>query len=168
MVIVPTTTTGSGSSVEDDSWRTVLRRNMNEVLAARQAAPGNNNTDDLQLDMVAWDAQTTRLCSDKLKTITKASNPAGIAVCYNVPVFNRDNWFFVAELRLYKVSEPDNDWAAIGNDIGVGLDYRAAEVQRTNLGERNTTLPAGGPMLVSTFHFLGMVSEEFRREGATE
>lgn len=135
------------------------------MLAPRQEQRETNN--DLTVDLVEWDRETSQRCFEKLRDMKTATNPAGLAVCYNIPVFDKAKWLFVADMRLYKVSAPNAEWADVGNDIKVGLVYEAAAVNSTDL--RSTT-PEGGsfPEMIRTFHFIGRVQENFRDEAATE
>ena len=60
-----------------------------------------------------------------------ASNPSGIAVCYNVLMLNATSGVFQADVRLYKVAPPIGDWATLDDSPGkvtTGLQYMGADV----------------------------------------
>ena len=60
-----------------------------------------------------------------------ASNPSGIAVCYNVLMLNATSGVFQADVRLYKVAPPTGDWATLEGSpgkISAGLQYMGADV----------------------------------------
>lgn len=159
----PTTTIEVRSQPEMENWRAVLKRNLHEMLAPRQ----ENKKDNSKFRPVAWNEETSEVCSKKLKDITKASNPVGLAVCYNIASFNRTNWSFFLDLRLYKVSAPDKDWETISNDVEVVLTYEGAKLSEANLGPFNNT-SKDGPQFFKGFHFFGMVLDPFRKENASE
>jgi len=77
-----------------------------------------------------------------LEKLTVASNPSGLAVCYNVPSINNTNGVFEADLRLYNISPPTGDFADIAADqVMVGLSFAGATVQPVNAStlKRSTT-----------------------------
>lgn len=63
----------------------------------------------------------------------KASNPSGIAVCYNVPFLDNSTGIFQAELRMYNVSAPIDPWQSVtAADVSMTLSYLGATVQMMN------------------------------------
>ena len=65
-----------------------------------------------------------------------ASNPSGIAVCYNVLMLNTTTGFFQADVRLYKVAPPTGDWATLDDapgKINAGLRYMGANVHTPSI-----------------------------------
>ncbi|KAF8457564.1 hypothetical protein BDZ91DRAFT_504578 [Kalaharituber pfeilii] len=159
------------TETETEGWRTLFKKNVLEMLAPRQENEGGNNSSDngpLKLDMASWDVETTAKCMDKLRAMSKASNPAGLAVCYNVPAFNRTNWVLLADLRLYKISAPDQQWESVGSDIQVELNFPGAAVEERFFGTPNPTDSTDGPQFIKGFHFIGAVRDNFRKEDASD
>ena len=65
-----------------------------------------------------------------------ASNPSGIAVCYNVLMLNTSTGIFQADVRLYKISAPSGDWATLDDSpgkINTGLQYMGANVHTPSI-----------------------------------
>ena len=149
----------STQEIEGEGWNDLVRREF-EGIVPRQA------TDNLSIDIAAWDRNVSQACTDKLKAIAQSSNPAGVAVCYNVPVFNKEKWLFMSDLRLYRISKPDGDWSQVGNNFNVTINYAAAMVEQGKMGNQNVS--STGPELLKAFRFLGMVQPNFQKAGATE
>lgn len=81
-----------------------------------------------------WDAQTEAACVKSLATMNgQASNPSGMAVCYNVRSFNSTSGAFQADLRLYRIAPPDKVWGSLKTQgVNVGLSYNGASVAPSN------------------------------------
>ncbi|KAF2842603.1 hypothetical protein M501DRAFT_925330 [Patellaria atrata CBS 101060] len=86
------------------------------------------------INLEEWDAKTSVACSNALRALEgQASNPSGIAVCYNLPFLDNSTGVFEAELRVYNISAPIGPWIGVAvEDITVGLSYPGATVQNTN------------------------------------
>ena len=68
-----------------------------------------------------------------LKALTalngNASNPSGMAVCYNVMQMDNTTGVFMADVRLYKIAAPTGDWATLDmKKVSTGLTYLGANV----------------------------------------
>ncbi|KAF1992213.1 hypothetical protein K402DRAFT_321232 [Aulographum hederae CBS 113979] len=83
-------------------------------------------------DPSAWNTQTETACTNALANLKGvASNPSGLAVCYNLPYFDMSSGVFEAELRMFNVSPPTNEWTGVQpREISVTLSYLGATVQR--------------------------------------
>ncbi|CUS10252.1 unnamed protein product [Tuber aestivum] len=169
MLIVP------GSVPESESsWHNLLRRDTDDRIARRQSNGARNESDIEKLDLQSWARETTLRCIDRLKNVTKASNPSGIAVCYNLPFQSNDSGVFAADLRLYQVSAPEGDWATVGGNIDVSLMYNGAAVQLRNetAEEAAATAQASanseGPQKVQEFHFIGQIDKMLLADDMTE
>ena len=60
-----------------------------------------------------------------------ASNPSGIAACYNVLAFDNTTGGFEAEVRLYRVGKPKGEWSGVdtvGEGVDVGVVFEKATV----------------------------------------
>jgi hypothetical protein len=63
----------------------------------------------------------------------KATNPAGLAVCYNVPYLDQNKGVFEAELRLYNISSTSGDFTGVTPAMMmVTLQYQGATIQKSN------------------------------------
>jgi len=130
-----------------------------------------------QMNVTLWDAETTTACNDSLMMLNGvASNPAGMAVCYNLPYLDNSTGVFQADLRLYMISDPTGDFYGIpAQNVTVGLQYFGASVQTINPSElkkrdfsswpstrreheiekRATMVPS----LVQSYAFLGQINK---------
>ncbi|KAF2456848.1 hypothetical protein BDY21DRAFT_287294 [Lineolata rhizophorae] len=90
--------------------------------------------DASQIDLDAWEEQTSAACENALQSLNgEASNPSGMAVCYNLPFLDNETGVFQAELRVYNVSAPIPPWTGVSTqDITVALSYLGATVQNVN------------------------------------
>ncbi|KAF8249955.1 hypothetical protein K440DRAFT_542508 [Wilcoxina mikolae CBS 423.85] len=142
----PSTATDPTRAIESgDNWYGLLRRNVGHMLQKR--AEGIRTEKDAQnLDLETWSRETVKLCADKLKSITTASNPAGIAGCWNLPLLVESTGVFAADLRLFRVAEPTGDWKNVDvstYNISVQYDGSAA-IQARNMTEKERKASAEG------------------------
>ncbi|KAJ6258278.1 hypothetical protein Dda_7198 [Drechslerella dactyloides] len=110
--------------------------NSNAQLFRRQIIttdPKTGNAGSGTFDTKAWDKQVNAACSmpiEKLSgTITTITDPAGVAVCYNIPYYNVSTGEFESDIRLYKIANGTSDWAAAGTKISLSVRYEGAQVQ---------------------------------------
>jgi hypothetical protein len=84
-----------------------------------------------------WDSQTTAACISALTKLNGvASNPAGMAVCYNLPFLDTSTGIFQADLRLYMVAQPKDGFTGVpAQNVTVGLQYFGASVQAIDPSE---------------------------------
>ncbi|GJC78697.1 hypothetical protein ColLi_01535 [Colletotrichum liriopes] len=120
----------------------VLERNYEDVanryLEKRQSASVNGEwlpksevslNADGSINMTAWEMETSQKCTDALSHLDQASNPSGTCICYNLPSLDAKTGVFEADLRLYKVSEPNGAFSGIPpQNIQVGLSFNGASV----------------------------------------
>jgi hypothetical protein len=85
-------------------------------------------------ELAKWEEQTKQACMSTLSNLKgQASNPSGIAVCYNLPFLDNKTGVFQAELRMYNVSAPINPWVGVtAADVSMTLSYLGATVQNMN------------------------------------
>jgi hypothetical protein len=157
-----------GNSMEDKMRR--YADSVVEPLRERQstAAP---------LNVTSWNEQTTSACTTALSALDGvASNPSGIAACYNLPFWDNTTGQFHADLRLFMISQPSGSFANISpSDVKVELSYTGATVStvnnsalkrredhlfsiplpRSELGQRQTQTPT----LTQTYAFFGQVNQ---------
>lgn len=103
------------------------------LLRRQQPADAGNSTNGIQLqpdgtlNLTPWDQDTNNACISILRSITRASNPSGNCICYNLPSLDAETGVFEAELRLYKVSDPRDSWTGIKpSDVKVSVSYHGA------------------------------------------
>lgn len=144
------------------------------MVLRRQSPGARNETAIQQLDLQAWAKETTQKCIERLQTITKASNPSGIAVCYNLPFLSTDSGVFAADLRLYQIAGPGGEWAEVGGSIDVALVYNGAAVQLRNesaeeaAATQQASANTEGPQKVQEFHFIGQIDRLLLQTEKTE
>lgn len=132
------------------------------------------------MNVTQWNAETTALCTAQLEALNGvASNPSGMAVCYNLPALDNSTGVFTADLRLYMIAAPTGEFANIAStNVQVGLSYNGATVSAVNastLARRaeDTSLiswprselvvdkrAAMIPMLVQSYAFVGQVNKD--------
>ena len=104
------------------------------VLRATSLASLLSPTEELDTVKSAdWDDQTESACSTALIALHGvATNPSGIAACYNIPSLDSSTGIFEVDLRLYRISAPTNGWLKLDpSSAGVGLTYMNATVSAT-------------------------------------
>jgi hypothetical protein len=88
-----------------------------------------------KMNITAWNAEASSACVTQLSKLNgKASNDAGMAVCYNLPFLDNSTGLFQADLRLYQIAKPAGDFLDVpAQDVSVGLQYFGATVQPLNM-----------------------------------
>lgn len=96
-------------------------------------------------DLAKWEAETKKACMETLSSLNgQATNPSGIAVCYNLPFLDNRTGVFQAELRMYNVSAPVDPWTGVtAADVSMTMSYLGATVQNMagNFSKRDITWP---------------------------
>ena len=104
------------------------------ALGAGSLASLLGHAEDLQADKSAdWDDGTESACSTALIALHGvATNPSGIAACYNIQSIDALTGIFEIDLRLYRISAPMEGWLKLDpSSVGVGLTYVNAIVSAT-------------------------------------
>ncbi|OLN81299.1 hypothetical protein CCHL11_10010 [Colletotrichum chlorophyti] len=84
---------------------------------------------DGTINMTLWEQETSAGCTEALSHLNQASNPSGTCICYNLPSLDPKTGVFEADLRLFKVSEPNGAFSGIPpQNIQVGLSFNGASV----------------------------------------
>ena len=80
-----------------------------------------------------WDDETESACSTALINLHGvATNPSGIAACYNVQSLDSFTGNFEVDLRLYRICAPTDGWLKLdSSSVGVGLTYVSATISAT-------------------------------------
>ncbi|KAF1976496.1 hypothetical protein BU23DRAFT_578445 [Bimuria novae-zelandiae CBS 107.79] len=118
-----------------DMMATLTRRqDANGVGSAPKISTTPASGDAAKADLAKWEEQTKAACGTALTALNgQASNPSGIAVCYNLPFLDNQTGIFQAELRMYNISAPIDPWVGISAaDVNMALSYLGATVQNMN------------------------------------
>ena len=99
------------------------------------AAPAPSPPEQKAVTPAPNDATTTMqnpapACLKALTALNgSASNPSGMAVCYNVMQMDNTTGVFMADVRLYRIAAPTGDWATLDmKKVSTGLTYLGANV----------------------------------------
>lgn len=78
----------------------------------------------------------------------KASNPSGLAACYNVQSWNSITGIFEADLQLYRIAAATGDWVTLMTQaVNVGLSYSGATVAPSSgNNKRSEEMPSWTPV----------------------
>ncbi|KAK6337025.1 hypothetical protein TWF718_009810 [Orbilia javanica] len=138
----------------------LMRRSFSEmegnipVVFARQvdSIPTNPKTGDTgksNFDADLWEQQVEAACAESISLladiVTKVTDPAGVAVCYNLPFYNSTTGAFTSDIRLYKIANGTKDWEAAGTKVSLSVQYEGATVR---LG--NSSAAAAGANKIAT------------------
>lgn len=128
----------SGISTRTNDPDEIMRRYVDSIISdsqfkstlARRQAPAAPP----DLDTTKWNVQTAALCADQLARLGGvASNPSGMAVCYNLPALDNSTGVFMADLRVFMISPPTGEFTSISSaNVQVGLLYTGATVSPLN------------------------------------
>ncbi|KAJ4289171.1 hypothetical protein N0V90_011513 [Kalmusia sp. IMI 367209] len=154
-----------------DIMATLTRRqDANGAQSAPQISTTPASGDAAKADLVKWEEQTKAACGNALTALNgQASNPSGIAVCYNLPFLDNQTGIFQAELRMYNVSAPIDPWKGItAADVNMALSYQGATVQNMNgtFAKRDITDISFPPIKERTIE--GMLVERQTANAPTE
>lgn len=147
-------------------------------LYARQDGPSgneaNNDTETLNpdgsLNMTSFTLSTNTACRSALSSMSRASNPSGMSICFNLPSLDTRSGVFEADLRLYQVSEPRDAWTDVKiSDVDVNVGFGNARVRNVteedvrgvgmvgDLGKRQDE--GNGPELLQKYMLVGQINE---------
>lgn len=125
--------------IRRDNREELYRRYVETIVepVGKRAAVLTTNTpmtSSGKLDVGAWNTMAEAACTKSLDALKGvASNPAGLAVCYNVPQLNEATGVFQADMRLYNISKATGDFQTIPpQQVFVGLSFTGATVQAVN------------------------------------
>lgn len=101
------------------------------LAATATAAPLLSNG---SIDTTQWDTSASAACMNAINLLSgNASNPTGLVACYNVPYLNQTNGTFEAELRIFNVSVPTDQWVGVtASEMMVELNFQDATIQASN------------------------------------
>ena len=104
-----------------------------------------------------WRNQTAAACMKSLAALNgQASNPTGLAACYNIKSFNSSTGVFEADLQLYRIAAATGSWASLMTQaVNVGMSYSDATIAPSNAfrkrGEQKSPSIEAGLGDVGTF-----------------
>ena len=175
----PRDNSSNGSSSSSDG---VSDSDLPDLLQSTTALAKESGTD------VIWDNQTEAACVAALGTMNgAASNPSGLAACYNVRSYDSFTGIFQADLRLFQISAPAENWTHLEpSSETLDVEYAAAEIMKSkNMEKRDILqnfLPAefvesesldrrsvhAQPKMLQGMSFLGMIKGDFLIETINE
>lgn len=172
-----------------DMIASLTRRQHANNVQVRQAPPSTTpaSGDAAKADLSKWESQTKAACGTALQALNgQASNPTGLAICYNLPFLDNTTGIFQAELRLYNVSAPINPWTGVtAGDVSMTLSYLGATVQSMNgtflkrdiewppvrdssLVERQSSGSSTGPVELKVLNYVGRINSNLMGSAMTE
>lgn len=89
-----------------------------------------------------WDNQTEKACITALSALNGvASNPSGVAACYNIRSFDDGTGAFQADLRIYRIAVPTGKWIQLVlSSATLDTSYAGANLtSNTSTRKRETT-----------------------------
>jgi hypothetical protein len=97
------------------------------------AAIQSQAAQDAIKNVTGWEMQAQMSCMTAVMSLKgKSSNPAGLAVCYNVPYLDDKKGVFEAELRMFNICSPSNEFVGVTpSDMMVTLSYTGATIQQS-------------------------------------
>lgn len=159
--------------VRRDNKEELLRRYMNNVVEPIERRSQHGLASELSTkvengSLSDWDAKTEAACNTALTMLKgQATNPSGLAACYNLPYVDTATGVFKADLRLYNVSAPTGAFTNIPTqDVMVGLTYDGAAVSAVNMSSLMTR--SEGMSLISWPRRLGVAKRQQGNSTGTE
>jgi len=130
----PTVTVPSGFTLAAGVELTPAPGMPTSILALAATATAAPLLANGSIDTTLWDAQAGMACMNAINMLNgNASNPTGLAACYNVPYLDQTNGTFEAELRIFNVSMPTGQWVGVSaSDTMVVLNFQDATIQESN------------------------------------
>lgn len=155
----------------EENMRRYVDRIVEPMERRQQVGPSTG------INVTEWDEQTQAACTQSLEALNGvASNPSGMAVCYNLPYLDNSTGVFEADLRLFMIAAPTGTFTNIASsNVQVGLVYNGATVsavngsslkRRTDSGTSLISWPRGmdkramAPTMVQSYAFVGQVNKD--------
>lgn len=167
---------GEAALVRRDDTTEQMRRYVDSIVEPIERRQTTTPTG--KVNVTAWDEQTSAACISSLEALNGvASNPSGMAVCYNLPFLDNSTGVFEADLRLFQIAAPTGGFAGIASaNVQVGLSYNGATVSAVNASSlkrsEGTSLiswprneegvqkrQAMVPTLVQSYAFVGQINK---------
>ncbi|PQE14954.1 ribosome-recycling factor protein [Rutstroemia sp. NJR-2017a WRK4] len=159
--------------VRRDNNEELLRRYIDNIVEPIERRSHNGLASELSTkaavdgNLSDWNTQTEAACITALTMLNgQATNPSGLAVCYNLPYVDNSTGVFKADLRLYNVSAPTGAFTNIPTqDVMVGLTYNGATVSTVNMSSLVTR--SEGTSLISWPRRLGVAKRQQQNSTGT-
>ncbi|KAI1809568.1 hypothetical protein GGS20DRAFT_274869 [Poronia punctata] len=146
----------SERNMGESAYESLAKRQLNNVGA-------NNNA-------TQWESDTLGACMTALSVLPTASNPSGMAICYNLAQLDTNLGTFMADLRLFQVSPPSGAFEGIPpQQMKAGLAFNGATASKvrgqevkvretidSSLGRRQNP----GPAFLRTYEIIGRINND--------
>lgn len=92
-----------------------------------------------------WNNQTDAACGNALSFLNGiASNPSGIAACYNIHTFDKTSGIFHSDLRFFRIAAPALNWTRlIVSSEALDVSYMRASIASLGTRNKRNTLRSG-------------------------
>lgn len=153
-------------SFESPDGLLIRRQAGRQAAGAVQLTPDKGANNDTNFDRAA-----NAVCIEALKKLPKSTNPSGNCLCYNLPSLNTETGSFTADLRVFRVSEPRDNFAGIApGEINVGVQYDGATVTLASPQQMQQTLSQpiarrqaqarSEPEIIQSYMFIGQINPD--------
>lgn len=132
--ILPDTVLSNSSSNASSPSNTARLTDIPLLFQSTEALATTGDAD------VAWNNQTDAACATALSTLNGvATNPSGMAACYNIRNFDKISGLFLADLRLFRIAAPGANWTRLlVSSETLDVSYASASITRSgSMRERN-------------------------------
>ncbi|KAK2756815.1 hypothetical protein FQN54_005261 [Arachnomyces sp. PD_36] len=133
----------------------------------QSATPSNTGVDSGgNFDEVAFNSTATEACLRPLQDMTSVVNPSGMAACYNIPFLDNATGVFEADIRLYRITQPNSEFTGIQpTDLSLGVMIPKASLSNPRaLGAGSsgtgTAADTGGMKLLEEFQHVGQINTD--------
>jgi hypothetical protein len=120
----------SAGVLGDGTMEQKMRRFVDSIVDPIERRQSTTST----TNVTQWNAQTIASCTTALGALNgNASNPSGMAACYNIAYLEKSTGVFQADLQLFTISPPSGSFANIpSQNVMVKLQYSGAAVSAVN------------------------------------
>lgn len=135
----------------------------NEPATLTQKLGARSQQDDsepLVLEEKQYNVSVIAACQNAIKPLKSVVNPSGMVACYNIPFFDESSGNFVADIRIYQVSDPRDDFAVIRSSeytLEVSIPQATLSSPR-HLSAENVT--DSGLSMLHGFQHVGQLNSE--------
>jgi len=119
-----------------------------------------------------WENKTEAACESSMEALNgNPGNPSGMAICYNLPYLDNSTGVFQADLRLFKLATPVEDWTGVTPaEVSLKLAYLGASVSsqmKLRRRDEQETMSEGWGLLqprqsavqmIQAFQFVGKIN----------
>jgi hypothetical protein len=123
------------------------------------------------INMTQWENETLSACRATLSTLSTATNPSGMAICYNLVQLDTNLGTFMADLRLFQLSPPSGDFEGIPpQQMKGGLSFSGATASKVNGqqlkargmadGKLSKRQQDSGPTFLRTYMIIGRINND--------